>query len=76
MAAEPTKLGEHLHRFFVGATIYSAYEAGFSDFGLHEELVRQGIHNRMVHAAAVEVATNNRVKTEATPEGLRSVTGS
>jgi transposase len=64
MAAEPRQLGEQLHKFFAGATIHTVYEAGFSGFGLHRELVRQGIHSRVVHAAAIEVAANNRVKTD------------
>jgi transposase len=64
MTVEPKKLGEQLHKFFAGATIYTAYEARFSGFGLHRELVRQGIHSRGVHAAAIEVAANNRVKTD------------
>jgi len=64
MPAEPAKLGEQLRKFFAGATLYTAYEAGFSGFGLHRELVRQGIANRVVHAAAVEIAAHNRVKTD------------
>ncbi len=38
--------------------------AGFSGFVLHRELVKQGINNIVVHAAGVEVAVNNRVKTD------------
>jgi transposase len=63
-AAEPAKLGEQLHKFFAGASIYTAYEAGFSGFVLHRELTRQGIRSIVVHAAAVEVAAHNRVKTD------------
>ena len=62
--ADPEKLGQQLCKFFPGAKIYSAYEAGFSGFGLHRELQRQGIKNIVVHAAAIEVAANNRVKTD------------
>lgn len=62
--ADPEKLGQQLHKFFPGAEIYSAYEAGFSGFGLHRELKSQGITNIVVHAAAIEVAANNRVKTD------------
>jgi transposase len=63
-AAEPEKFGEQLGQFFPGAEIRSAYEAGFSGFGLHRELQRQGIKNIVVHAAAIEVAANQRVKTD------------
>jgi transposase len=62
--AEPEQLGQQLREFFPGAEIYSAYEAGFSGFGLHRALQRQGIHNIVVHAAAIEVAANQRVKTD------------
>lgn len=64
MAACPQSLGQQLHKFFSGAEIHSAYEAGFSGFGLHRELRRQGIQNIVVHAAAIEVAANQRVKTD------------
>ena len=63
-SAEPEKLGQQMRRFFSGAEIHSAYEAGFSGFGLHRELQRQGIKSIVVHAAAIEVAANNRVKTD------------
>ncbi|MBF2077401.1 MAG: hypothetical protein IGR76_02485 [Synechococcales cyanobacterium T60_A2020_003] len=37
-AASPEKLGQQLRQFFPEAEVYSAYEAGFSGFGLHREL--------------------------------------
>ena len=49
---------------FPAAEIHSAYEAGFSGFELHRELQRQGVKSIVVHAAAIEVAANNRVKTD------------
>jgi transposase len=63
-AAAPEKLGQQLRQFFGEAEIHSAYEAGFSGFGLHRELQRQGIRSIVVHAAAIEVAANQRVKTD------------
>lgn len=63
-AAEPKKLGEQLGKYFPGAEIKSAYEAGFSGLVLHRELQKQGIKNIVVHAAAIEVAANSRVKTD------------
>lgn len=62
--ADPKKLAEQLQKFFQGGKIHSAYEAGFSGFGLHRVLVEQGIDNRVVHAASIEVSANNRVKTD------------
>jgi transposase len=63
-AASPPGLAEQLLKFFAGAKIHTAYEAGFSGFVLHRELVKHGIDNIVVHAAAVEVAANDRVKTD------------
>jgi len=62
--ADPEALAEQLCRYFEGATIYSAYEAGFSGFVLHRVLIAAGINNIVVHPAAVEVAVHNRVKTD------------
>ena len=60
-AASPQSLVQQLLKYFAGATIYSAYEAGFSGFVLHRELTKHGIHNLVVNAAGVEVAVNDRV---------------
>ncbi len=62
--ASPPKLVEQLQKFFSGARIHTAYEAGFSGYTLHRHLVSAGIDNIVVHAAGVEVAVNNRVKTD------------
>ena len=62
--ASPTKLVEQLQKFFKGAKIHTAYEAGFSGFALHRKLVSEGIDNIVVHAAGIEIAVNNRVKTD------------
>ncbi len=62
--ASPPKLVEQLEKFFKGAKIHTAYEAGFSGFALHRYLVSAGINNIVVHAAGIEVAVNNRVKTD------------
>ncbi len=55
---------EQLTRFFRGAEIHSAYEAGFSGFKLHRVLNAAGVRSRVIHAAAVEVKSNDRVKTD------------
>lgn len=58
------KLAEQLKQMIAGAEIHSAYEAGFSGYVLHRELQRHGIKSRVVHAAGIEVAAHNRVKTD------------
>jgi len=62
--AEPVRLAESLLRWFPGATLSSAYEAGFSGFVLHRALTTAGITNLVVNPASVAVAANDRVKTD------------
>lgn len=62
--ASPEGLTQQLLKYFTGANIFTAYEAGFSGFVLHRELQKNGIHNLVVHAAGIEIAANNRVKTD------------
>ncbi len=64
MQADPTSLIEYIHNQFKGATVNTVYEAGFSGFHLHRELVKATINNRIVHPGAIEVATRDRVKTD------------
>lgn len=63
-AAEPIALVRQLQKYFGAGRIHTAYEAGFSGFVLHRQLQAAGIDSRVVHAAAVEVRANNRVKTD------------
>ncbi len=51
-------------KYFQGGHIHTAYETGFSGLSLHRELEKNGIHNLVVHAAGVEVAVSDRVKTD------------
>ena len=64
MPANPAALVEFCGKQFPGARLFSAYEAGFSGFGLHRILCAQGIENIVVHPAAIEVAARDRVKTD------------
>lgn len=64
MAACPQKLIAYCHKFFPNARIHSAYEAGFCGFGLHRQLLENGINNIVVHAASIEIAARDRVKTD------------
>jgi transposase len=63
-SANPESTAEQLTKFFRGAEIHSAYEAGFSGFNLHRVLAAAGINSRVVHAASIEVKSNDRVKND------------
>lgn len=62
--AHPSHLIAYLKKYFSGAHIKSAYEAGFCGFYLHRALFENGIDNIVVHAAAIEVSSRDRVKTD------------
>src|SRR5262252_8406626 len=62
--ADPVRLAASLPRWFPGASIFSAYEAGFSGFVLHRVLTTAGITNIVVNPASVAVAANDKVKTD------------
>lgn len=64
MTASPEGLLSYMKKYFPGAIIKSAYEAGFSGFNLHRYLSAHGIDNIVVHAAAIEVSSRDRVKTD------------
>jgi transposase len=62
--ANPVLLPKNLKQWFPGGTIRSAYEAGYFGYALHRQLIKEGIENIVVNAASIEVAANNRVKTD------------
>lgn len=64
MPATPKRLLGYLQKYFVGALIKTAYEAGFSGFGLHRFLISHGVTNIVVHAASIEIGARDRVKTD------------
>ena len=64
ITASPEGLVVFCKKYFPGAQIESAYEAGFSGFHLHRVLEKNGIKNLVVHAAGIEVAIGDRVKTD------------
>jgi len=64
MSAVPEQLVSYLHKYFPGACVKSAYEAGFCGFHLHRTLLDNNIDNIVVHAAAIEVSSRDRVKTD------------
>lgn len=64
IAANPAGLVAYVRRCFPGARIRSAYEAGFSGYVLHRILVQNGVENIVVNPASIEVAANDKVKTD------------
>lgn len=64
LKADPATLIAYCKKYFAGAKIESAYEAGFCGFHLHRCLEAEGIKNRVVDAARIEVAVGDRVKTD------------
>lgn len=64
MPADSNKLIEFLKKRFPENNIKSVYEAGFSGFVLHRALVASGIDNIVINAASIEIASNNKVKTD------------
>lgn len=64
LSASPEGLVSFCKKYFPGAAVESAYEAGFSGFHLHRVLEKQGIKNLVVHAAGIEVAVGDKVKTD------------
>lgn len=64
MVADQTVLLAFLEKHFHRAIIESAYEAGFSGFGLHRFLLDNGINNKVVHPASIEIAARERVKND------------
>ncbi|MBF8263607.1 MAG: hypothetical protein HW387_1272 [Parachlamydiales bacterium] len=64
LKADPVVLIAYCKKYFAGARIQSAYEAGFCGFHLHRCLEAEGIKNLVVDPAGMEVAVGNRVKTD------------
>lgn len=64
MKAEVSACIIALKKFFPGAIIHTVYEAGFSGYRLHRELVEHGITNIVISPASVQKAPNDRVKTD------------
>jgi transposase len=64
LKADPVILVAYCKKYFAGAQIHSAYEAGFCGFHLHRCLEAEGIKNIVVDAAGMEVAVGDRVKTD------------
>lgn len=64
LEADPVNLINFCKKFFPGCKVKSAYEAGFCGFHIHRTLIAAGVDNVVVHAAGIEMAAGNRVKTD------------
>jgi len=62
MSANPQGLLTYLNSHYQRAEIFTAYEAGFSGFGLHRYLEINGIKNIVVNPSSIEVAARDKVK--------------
>jgi transposase len=62
--AEPGKRAASLRRWFPGAPLASAYEAGFSAFVRPRALPTAGSSHIVVNPASLAVAANDKVKTD------------
>lgn len=62
--AKPSNIVNYCEKFFFGAKIFSAYEAGFCGFHLHRILMVAGINNIVVHPASIEIMARDRIKTD------------
>lgn len=58
--SNPQILADYLHRHFPHARYHTAYEAGFSGFWIHKELIRYGIDNIIINPA--DVPTTDKEK--------------
>ena len=63
MPAYPSVLIDFVSKHLIGAKIHTAYEAGFSGFGLHRALISAGIDSTVVHPLSIEV-DQKKVKTD------------
>ena len=59
---EPEVLHQYLQRNFPGGEYYSAYEAGFCGYWIHNKLVSLGIHSIVVNPA--DIPTTNKEKVQ------------
>jgi len=64
MPAKSEAIISLISKHFPGCEVRTCYESGYSGFWLHRELEDAGISNIVVHAASIEVAANDRVKTD------------
>ena len=61
---EPEVLYQYLQRNFPGGEYYSAYEAGFCGYWIHNSLVSLGIHSIVVNPSDVPTTNKEKVQKE------------
>jgi transposase len=64
MAASPEALLSFIIKYFGGAEITTGYEAGFCGYVLHRYLESNGVTNKVIHAASIEISARDKVKTD------------
>jgi transposase len=64
LEADPKVLVDFLLRKFPDSRLRTVYEAGFSGFTLHRALTAAGVENLVVNPSSIEVAANDKVKTD------------
>ncbi len=64
MAPDSEKLSKHLHDNYPGANFHSAYEAGFSGFWMHYQLLSLGINNIVVNPADIPGTQKDKLHKE------------
>ena len=67
------EFAKDMKKWFYGAEIFSAYEAGFSGFGLHRELESAEINNIVINPASLETASKDKVKTDKKDSGKLAI---
>lgn len=60
----PKALYQYLNDHFPGGTYYSAYEAGFCGYWIHNELTKFGINSMVVNAPDIPTTHKERVQKE------------
>lgn len=72
---EAQAIVSYLHNTFPGANYYSAYEAGFSGFGLHRALQESGVNSIVVNAADIPTTDKERQQKEDRRDSRKIVQG-
>jgi transposase len=69
--ADGQKVVNYLHDNFPGAEYFSAYEAGFSGYGLHKQLTQGNLKNIVVNPADIPTTDKERKQKEDKRDSLK-----
>lgn len=64
MEASPEALLSFIIKYFQGAEVIAGYEASFCGFVLQRYLESNGVVCKVIHAASIEIAARDKVKTD------------